>query len=205
MMNAIATPEKFAAANKAGVETMLSLLSSGFAGAERLATLNLNTVRTVLESGLASTKTLMGARSQEEVVELQAKLVAPLVASAAAYARGTQEIAAQKQDELSKLVEGQLAELNRQLAATLDEAARYAPAGSEASFDAARSAIAATSSACENMTKAARHVAELAEASLATAADTAVKAVNAALEATTEANVKAAKAAAETAVVLKDA
>jgi hypothetical protein len=106
---------------------------------------------------------------------------------------------------MAKLVEGRLGELNRQLAATLDEAARYAPAGSETSFDAAKSAIAATSSACESMTKAIRHVAELADASVASVTETAVKALNAAVEATSEATVNAVKTASGTAVVLKAA
>lgn len=204
-MNAIATPEKFAAANKAGVETLLSLLSCSFAGAERLATLILSTGCAILENGIAGTKMLMGARSPEEVVELPARMVAPMIETVAACARGVQKIAAQKQEELSKLFEGRLGELNRQLAATVDEVARYAPAGSEASFDAARSAIAATSSACESMSRAARHVAELADASVNTVTETAVKAVNAAVEATSEATVKAVKTASETAVVLKGA
>lgn len=204
-MNAIATPEKFAAANKAGVDTLLSLLSCSFAGVERLATLMLNTASTMLETGIAGTKSLMGAKSPEEVVELQARMMAPLVETLAACARGVQEIAAQKQEEVAKLLEGRRAALSGQLVATLDDAARYAPAGSEASFDAARSAIAATSSACESMTRAARHVAELAGASVATVTETAVKSVNAAVEASSEATVKAVKAAAETAVVLKAA
>lgn len=204
-MNAIATPEKFAAANKAGMETLLSLLSCSFAGAERIATLILSTACTIVENGIAGTKTLMGAGSPEEVVELQARMVGPLVEAVAACARGVQEIAVQKQEEMAKLVEGRLGELNRQLAATLDEAARYAPAGSETSFDAAKSAIAATSSACESMTKAIRHVAELADASVASVTETAVKALNAAVEATSEATVNAVKTASGTAVVLKAA
>ena len=204
-MNAIATPEKFAAANKAGMETLLSLVSCSFAGAERIATLILSTARTIVENGIAGTKTLMGAGSPEEAVELQARMVAPLLEAVAACARGVQEIAAQKQEEMAKLVEDRLGELNRQLAATLDEAARYAPAGSETSFDAAKSAIAATSSACESMSKAVRHVAGLADASVATVTETAVKAVNAAVEATSEATVNVVKTAAGTAVVLKAA
>ena len=103
------------------------------------------------ENGIAGTKTLMGAGSPEEAVELQARMVAPLLEAVAACARGVHEIAAQKQEEMAKLVEDRLGELNRQLAATLDEAAKYAPAGSETVVENVKTAFAAAQSAYNNV------------------------------------------------------
>ena len=45
-----ATPEQFAAANKASVEAMLTLANTALASAERIAALNLNTARAALEN-----------------------------------------------------------------------------------------------------------------------------------------------------------
>ena len=43
------TPEQFAAANKASVDAMLTLANTALASAERIAALNLNTARSMLE------------------------------------------------------------------------------------------------------------------------------------------------------------
>ncbi|MDR1661363.1 MAG: phasin family protein, partial [Azoarcus sp.] len=68
-------PEQFAAANKANIETLLSLTNSAFANAERLAALNLNTARSVLEDSVSSTKALLGTKDVQELVSLQASLI----------------------------------------------------------------------------------------------------------------------------------
>ncbi|HNB07330.1 MAG TPA: phasin family protein, partial [Thauera aminoaromatica] len=44
-MSNFVTPEQFTAANKANIETLLTLANTAFASAERLAALNLNTAR----------------------------------------------------------------------------------------------------------------------------------------------------------------
>ena len=60
------TPEQIVAANKANVETLLALANTAFASAERIAALNLNTARAVLEDTVASAKALMGAKDVKE-------------------------------------------------------------------------------------------------------------------------------------------
>lgn len=119
-----ATPEQFAATNKANVETLLTLANNAFASAERFAALNLNTARSILEDGLANSKALLGAKDAQEFLGLQAALVQPLVEKAVAYNRSVYEIASQGQEEVSKLVEAQVAELNKSVAAALDKAAK---------------------------------------------------------------------------------
>ena len=54
-------PAQFAEANKASVEAMLTVANTVFASAERLAALNLNTARTLLEDSVANTKALLSA------------------------------------------------------------------------------------------------------------------------------------------------
>ncbi len=179
-----ATPEQFAASNKAGIETLLTVANSAFATAERLAALNLNTARSVLEDAIASTKTLLSAKDVQELLSLQTALAQPLVEKAVAYNRSVYEIATQNQEEVSKLVETQIAEINKNLAVALDKAAKSAPAGSDVAVAAVKSAIAAANSAYDSVSKAAKQVAEIAEANVAAATNATVKAVSTASKST---------------------
>ncbi|BBO19887.1 MAG: phasin family protein [Rhodocyclaceae bacterium] len=176
----LTTPEQLATANKANVEAILTLANTAFASAERLAALNLNTARAVLEDGMNNAKALLGAKDLQEVISLQATLAQPAVEKAVAYSRNVYEISAQTQDEFSKLVEAQFAEVNKNVASTLDKAAKSAPAGSDVAVAAVKSAIAAANSAYDTMSKAAKQVAEIAEANVAAATNATVKAVGAA-------------------------
>ena len=174
------TPEQLSSANKANVETMLTLANTAFASAERFAALNLNTARAVLEDSVNNAKALLGAKDVQEIVTLQATLSQPAVEKAVAYSRSVDEISAQTQEEFSKLVEAQFAEVNKNVASSLDKAAKSAPAGSDVAVAAVKSAIAAANSAYDTMSKAAKQVAEIAEANVAAATNATVKAVGAA-------------------------
>ncbi|MBI4755618.1 MAG: phasin family protein [Betaproteobacteria bacterium] len=175
-----ATPEQFAAANKANVETVLGLANSAFAGAERLAALNLNVARTLLQDTVANAKYLMGAKDAQELATLQASLAQPAIEKMVGYSRSVYEIATQTQEEVSKALESRFAELNSVVGSALDNAVKSAPAGSDVAVAAVKSALAAANSAYDSMTKAARQVAELAEANVSAATDATVKAMNAA-------------------------
>ena len=175
-----ATPEQLAGANKANVEAMLTLANTAFASAERFAALNLNTARAVLEDSVNNAKALLGAKDLQEAISLQATLAQPSVEKAVSYSRSVYEISAQTQEEFSKLVEAQFAEVNKNVATSLDKAAKSAPAGSDVAVAAVKSAIAAANSAYDTMSKAPKQVAEIAEANVAAATNATVKAVGAA-------------------------
>jgi phasin family protein len=174
------TPEQLASVNKANVETVLTLANTAFASAERLAALNLNTARSVLEDSVANAKALLSAKDLQELVTLQSTLAQPAVEKAVAYSRSVYEISAQTQEEFSKVFESQFSELNKAVASALDKAAKSAPAGSDVAVAAVKSAIAAANSAYDSMSKAAKQVAEIAEANVAAATTATVKAVGAA-------------------------
>jgi phasin family protein len=171
------TTEQFASANKANVETLLTIANTAFASAERLAALNLNTARAILEDSVANAKALLAVKDVQQLVAMQTTLAQPAVEKAVAYSRSVYEIATQTQEELSKVVEGQFSEMNKNVASALDKAAKNAPAGSDVAVAAVKSAIAAANSAYDSMTKAAKQVAEIAEANVAAATTATVKAV----------------------------
>ena len=172
----IATTENLASANKASVEAFLTLANTAFASAERLAALNLNTARSFLEDGMANAKALLGAKDLQQHVSLQSPLAQPSVEKLVSYSRNVYEIATQTQEEVSKIVESQFAEVNKNVASALDKAVKNAPAGSDVAVAAVKSAIAAANSAYDNMSKAAKQVAEIAEANMAAATSATVKA-----------------------------
>jgi phasin family protein len=176
-MKPMMTPEQFVAANKANVETVMTLINSAVARAERLTALNLNTVRTVLENGTASAKALMAIKNPQDLASLQAELAQPIVEEAVAYARSVNEIVTEGQQEVAKLFEAQVAELNKALAEALDQAAKSAPAGSEAAFAALKTAMETASTAYENVSQTVKKMAETAEDNLSADAEATVKAV----------------------------
>ena len=178
-MTKITTPEEIVAANKANMETMMTLVNSAVARSERVAALNLNTVRAVLEDGAASAKTLMAVKNPQELVSLQTELTQPIVEKAVAYAKSVNEIAAEGQQEVAKFFETQFAELNKNFAAALDQASKSAPAGSEAGFAAIKSALQTASSAYETVSNNVKQMAETAGTNLAAATEATVKAVTA--------------------------
>lgn len=174
------TPEQITNANKANVETLLTLANTAFASAERLAALNLNTARTLLEDAMGNTKTLLAVKDIQDLANLQTTLVQPTAEKFVAYSRGVYEIASQTQGEFSKIFDAQFAEMNKNVTSALDKAVKNAPAGSDVAVAAVKSAIAAANSAFDSMNKAAKQVAEIAEANVAAATDATVKAVGAA-------------------------
>jgi phasin family protein len=171
------TPEQLSATNKANIESLLTIANTAFASAERLAALNLNTARSILEDVVANAKTLFAIKDVQELANVQAALAQPSLEKAVAYSRGVYEIATQTQEELSKVFEVQFAEVSKNVSTALDKAAKNAPAGSDVAVAAVKSAIAAANSAYDSMTKAAKQVAEIAEANVAAATSATVKAV----------------------------
>lgn len=161
--------EQISSSNKAGVASFVTLANATFAGAERLAALNLNAARNFIEDSAASTRALLAVKDVEALVSLQKSMAQPDTEKAADYTRRVYEIATQTQEALSHVVEAQVAELNKNLGLALDEAVKTAPAGSDLAVNALRSAISAANSAYDSMSKAAKQASEIAEANIAAA------------------------------------
>lgn len=172
-------PTQFASAGKSGIEAMLTIANTAFSGIERLAALNLNTARMLLEDGAATTKSALAIKDMQELLSLQTSLTKPSLEKAADYSRSLYEIATQTQGEMAKVYEAQLAELKTAVAGVVDNAIKSAPAGSEVAVAAVKSAMAAANSAYDNMTKAAKQVVQMTEANVAAATTATIHAVGA--------------------------
>lgn len=166
------TPEQIASANKAGLETVLSLASSQFASLERLATLNFNAAKSAFEDGIGRAKALLNAKDAQEYFSLNSSATQPAVEKAIAYSRSVYEVTAQSQSELVKFVEARAAEFNKNLVGILEKVSKNAPAGSDVAIAAVKSALVAASTAYDSLNKVAKQATEIAEANF-TAATTA--------------------------------
>ena len=74
------TPEQFAAANKATVDSLLSLANTALASAERIAALNLNTARSMMDDAVALSQSMLAVRDPKALVELQLATITPSLA-----------------------------------------------------------------------------------------------------------------------------
>lgn len=159
--------ESFAKLHQAQVDSLLALASTAFVGAERLAVLNLNTARSLLEDGAASTRALLGARDLQEFVTLQGALAQPALDKALAWSRDAREIGSSTQNALTEVLEARHAEVSQSLDTALDTLVQHAPAGTDAAVGASvhafKSAIAVAASACNTLNQATRQAARQAE------------------------------------------
>jgi phasin family protein len=167
--------EQFTAANKATVDSLLSVANTALASAERIAALNLNTARSTLEDTASNVQTVLGAKDPQAAMAAQAALAQPAVEKAVAYGRSVYEITSETQQELAKMVEAQFGDFQKSVASMVEMAAKSAPAGSEGAVAAIQNAIAAANSAFGNMNSVAKQFADAAQANIATATKAAAK------------------------------
>lgn len=121
------TPEQIAATNKAGVEALIGFANSQFAAFERWSALNMNATRAAFEDSMNHAKALLGAKDVQEFINVNAAAAQPALEKAIAYSRSVYEVAAQSQTELTKALEAQASELNKNVVTFLDKVSKNAP------------------------------------------------------------------------------
>jgi len=166
------TPEQIAAANKSGIEAILSLASNQFAAFERLANLNAHAVKSAFEDSVANARALAGAKDVQEFINLQTSFAQPAVEKAIAWSKSVYEVTAQANAELTKTAEVRASEWNQNLVSILDKAAQNAPGGSDVAVSAVKQMIATANSAYDSFSKATKQATEIAEANVAAATET---------------------------------
>ena len=177
------TAENLIAAQKANVETLFGLTNKAFEGVEKLVELNLQMARTALGEAGETARAALSVKDAQELVALQASLLQPTAEKAAAYSRHVYDIAALTNAEVTKAVEAQLGDAQKNFMGLVDSASKNAPAGTENAVALVRSAVAAANNAFESVQKAAKQAADVAEANYQAMTTTAVKATQAASKA----------------------
>ncbi len=169
-------PKDLTAGTEARIESLLNLANTAIASAERLAALNLNTSRALLEENLAAAKALLAAKDQKELASIQAGLLQPAVEKAVAYSRAVYEISTSTEAEVSKLVTTGVAEVQKNMADVVSKVGGSSPAGAEVAVETLKRTLDAANTAFTTLNQAAQQVKQMAEANFNTAAEASVKA-----------------------------
>ena len=143
--------DQFSAANEAAINQFSYFAQLSLANVERFAELSLGAARDSVEQAAAHAQNIAGAKDVTEVIALNSAAFEPVMKRAYAYSRTAYETAAETNTEVKRVFEKQAAEYNKAAVAALEEAFKYAPAGSESVVDNVKTAIAAAQSAYNNL------------------------------------------------------
>ena len=160
--------DQFSAANEAAINQFTYFAQLSLANVERFAELSLGAARESVEQATAHAQSLAGAKDVHEVIAINSAAVEPALKRAYAYSRTAYETAAATNDEVKRVLEQNTAQLNKAAIAALEEALKYAPAGSETVVGNLKTAIAAAQSAYDNLAAINKQIYDTVEQNVAT-------------------------------------
>ena len=135
-------------------------------GFQKLAQLNLETARASMEASGEQIRELLAARDIKTLTELVTSYSKPRPDAFKAYAQAVYAISRETGTELAEIIEQQVAESQRQLYSTVEDIASKAPVGSEGVLAFTRQVMAASSSAYDELNKAARQFTQMADSAV---------------------------------------
>ena len=156
-------PEDVTTQAKANFEQALRFTETAAEAAEKLFELNLRTAKAASADAVSQFKALTSAKDVQELATLQTTFAQANAEKVVGYARAVYGWATEVQGEVSRLVETQVAEINKNVVEAIDRAARSAPTGSEFAFAAVKTALSAANQAYDAFTKAGKQVASYTE------------------------------------------
>jgi phasin family protein len=169
--------DQFAAANEAAIEQFAYFAKLSLGNIEKFTELGLGAARESVTQATRHAQSLAVARDANEAFAINSAAVEPALKRAYAYSRTAYETAAASNDEVKKVLEQNTAQLNKAAIAALEEALKYAPAGSEAVVGNLKTAIAAAQSAYDNLVSINRQLYDTVEQNVATAQAAATRTV----------------------------
>jgi phasin family protein len=161
--------DQLAAFNKAQIEVALKLADAAAEHMEKLAEMQFNAARATYSNSVNALRQLAAAKDVSDFQKVTAGLTLPAWEEATSYTRNLYDLLSSTQAKFAENLEQQAAELKKNMLTALDTAVNAAPPGSDAAFAAVKAAIESTSTLYENMAKAAKQMASLAEANISAA------------------------------------
>ena len=143
--------DQFAAANEAAIDQFNQFAKLSLANFEKFTQLGLAATRENVEQATAHAQALASAKDVHEVIALNSAALEPVMKRAYAYSRSAYDSAAAANNEVKRALEQKSAEFNRAAVAALEEAFKYAPAGSETLVSNVKNALVAAQSAYDNV------------------------------------------------------
>ena len=119
-----ATPAQFTEIQKGQMDAAIALSQTWFDTAERFMELNLAAAKATLEESVQRTQAMLSVRDVQELLALSGGLTQPTLEKAVSYSRNAYSIANGANTEVSRIVEAQIAENNKQVAQLIDFASK---------------------------------------------------------------------------------
>lgn len=163
---ALSSPERTTASQKASLDAFFGLTGKVFEGVEKLVALNLQVVRSTLAESQENLTKAPGTTDPQQWFTLQAGFTAPFAEKSLSYSRQLFDIASTTQAEVAQLAQTQYERYNARVQELIEEAAKSAPAGSEAAIAAWKTAIGATTTLYESLQKTGQQAVKMAGTNL---------------------------------------
>ncbi len=166
----VTNPSQFLELQRVQVNALNAVGHALITAAEKLSSLNVAAGRSAIDSATEAAQSLSGVRDPKALVSLSGAAAQPSVEKLVGYTRELVGIANAASAEIGKVVQQQIADSNKRMAELIDFVAKSAPAGSEQAVAMLRSAVTASNTAFDTVTKASRQAADWAQANFAAAA-----------------------------------
>ena len=165
----------FAETSTASVGTLFGLAGPAFAGAEQLAALNLQAIKTTLAEFRQGTQAAFAAKSPADLLKLQSAVLQAAPQKAADYGRQAKEIFAATTTAQRTALEAGVADAQAKFLEAVNGVLKNAP-GSEAALALVKSAVAAANIAYDGVNKTSKQLSDAVEANVTKVTKAAVEA-----------------------------
>ncbi|SPS01853.1 phasin family protein [Cupriavidus taiwanensis] len=165
------SPEQISKLQITGIEAWAGLASKSLECIARLVDLNLQTMKTTLEDGQECARKALSTKDTQELVELQAEFFQPTAEAMLAYRRRVQDIVADAQANVEKVLEVQYAAGKREVQGFMETALSNAPTSSMTPFVAWQEALNATTALFDSMQATAKQAMQMAGSNFDAAAE----------------------------------
>lgn len=162
--------EQLAAAQKANIEVMTTLLRTALTGVERLTAINLAASRDFFNETVAGTQQLLAAKDIGEISKLNSDLTKPGVEKLVDYSRSIYDLIAELQKDVTSVLEDQYSTFTKHASSAVDKASANAPVGGDVFAATMKSMLGASTKAFDSMTSMAKQLSDIAEANVQVAA-----------------------------------
>jgi phasin family protein len=164
------TQEQVAETRKANLDLLFDLSIKTVEGVEKLAALYMQTIRATLADTVDLAQKSLSVKEPQDWLALQNSLAASMADKVQIYSRQAIDIISATQAEFTRIGKAQCEAYGRQMKSVVEDVARNAPAGSEATMTALDSAIAAANTLYETLQSSGQQAVEATRSNLEIAA-----------------------------------
>lgn len=164
----MSTANPFAEIGQATMDAAAAMTRISMDSAERAINVQLEYAKGALAQATINARAASQAKDVQELLALRSRIAENTLENLMGYSRSLYEVASEAQGEYSRLAEERMAQLQKAVTESVDQAAKSAPAGGDVAVAAMKSQLAAATAAYDSFTKAARHMASFADAGLKT-------------------------------------